>query len=120
MKVKEAEKLLGKWRFKEEVDNRQNYLSILVSIGYKIGQRWASNQNKGDLPSRFEEFYEDGNDDNLSNQRYEMLYEELDPSSIITELPDTLDQELDAPHVSFVFNKPVLFLESPAFLLTTG
>ena len=100
MKEKEAEKLLKKWRFKEEVDNRQNYLSVLISIGYKIGQGWASNQNKGDLLSRFEEFYEDWNDDNLSKIRYEMLYEELDPSSIIAELSDTLDQELDDPRVA--------------------
>jgi len=50
--------------------------------------------------SRFEEFYKDWTNDHLTNQRYKMLCEKLDPASIIAEMSDTLNQALVDPHVA--------------------
>ena len=100
MKEEQIEKLLEKWGAKKELNHKMYPLPILVSLGYKIGQQWASNQKRGDLLSRFEEFYNDWTNDHLTNQRYKMLYEELDPASIIAEMSDTLNQALVDPHVA--------------------
>ena len=90
MKEEQIEKLLEEWGAEEELNHKKYPLPVLVSLGYKIGQQWASNQKKGDLLSRFEEFYNDWTNDKLSNQRYKMLYEELAPASIIAEMSATI------------------------------
>ena len=100
MKEEQIEKLLEKWGAKKELNHKKYPLPVLVSLGYKIGQQWASNQKRDDLLSRFEEFYKDWTNDHLTSQRYKMLYEELDPASIIAEMSDTLNQALVDPHVA--------------------
>jgi len=75
-------------------------IPVLVSLGYKIGHQWASRQKESDLLSRFEEFYSDLINDRLTKQRYHMLYEELDPASIIHEMTDTMNQALEDPKVA--------------------
>lgn len=100
MKEEQIEKLLEKWGAKQELNHKMYPLPVLVSLGYKIGQQWASNQKRGDLLFRFEEFYKDWTNDHLTSQRYKMLYEELDPASIIAEMSDMLNQALVDPHVA--------------------
>ncbi|MBW2319740.1 MAG: hypothetical protein JRF31_02565, partial [Deltaproteobacteria bacterium] len=70
MKEEQIEKLLEKWGAKKELNHKKQPLLVLVSLGFKIGQQWASNQKKDDLISRFEEFYKDWAEDRLTNQRY--------------------------------------------------
>jgi len=100
MKEEQIEKLLEKWGAKKELNHKKHPLPVLVSIGYKIGQQWASNQKREDLLSRFEAFYTDWTNNQLTNRRYNMLYEELAPASIIAEMFDTLNQALVDPHVA--------------------
>ncbi|MGD9106372.1 MAG: hypothetical protein PVJ87_06030 [Desulfobacterales bacterium] len=100
MKEEQIEKLLEKWGAKKELNHKKHPLPALVSIGYKIGQQWASNQKREDLLSRFEEFYKDWANDQLTNQRYKILYQELAPASIIAEMSDMLSQALVDPHVA--------------------
>jgi phage gp29-like protein len=100
MKEEQIEKLLEKWGAKKELNHKKHTLPALVSIGYKIGQQWASNQKREDLLSRFEEFYKDWANDQLTNQRYKILYQELAPASIIAEMSDMLSQALVDPHVA--------------------
>ena len=100
MKEEQIEKLLEKWGAEKELNHKKYPLPVLVSLGYRIGQQWASNQKRGDLLSRFEAFYTDWTNDQLTNQRYKMLYEELDPASIIAEMSDTLNQAVVDPHVA--------------------
>lgn len=100
MKQEQIEKLLEKWGEKKETNHKKHPLPVLVSLGYKIGQQWASNQKRNDLISRFEEFYYDWTNDRLTRQRYKMLYEELDPASVITEMSDTLNQALVDPYIA--------------------
>jgi hypothetical protein len=100
MKEEQIEKLLEKWGANKELNQKKYPLPVLVSLGYKIGQQWASNQKRGDLLSRFEEFYNDWTNNQLTSQRYKMLYEELAPASIIAEMSDTLNQALVDPHVA--------------------
>lgn len=94
------EKLLETWEAKNDPKYKEYPIPVLVALGYKIGRRWAINQNKGDLLSRFEEFYTDLINDRLTKQRYNTLYEELDPASIIAEMPDTISQAIDDPKVA--------------------
>ena len=100
MKEEQIEQFLEKWGAKKEPNHKDYPLPVLVSLGYKIGRQWASNQNRGDLLSRFEEFYNDWTNNHLTSQRYKMLYEELDPASIIAEMSDMLDQALVDPQVA--------------------
>jgi hypothetical protein len=94
------EKLLEAWGAKKDPKYREYPIPVLVSLGYKIGHQWASRQKESDLLSRFEEFYTDWSNDQLTKQRYNMLYEELDPASIIAEMPDTINQAVDDPRVA--------------------
>jgi len=100
MKEEQIEKFLEKWGAEKELNHKKYPLPVLVSIGYRIGKQWASNQKRGDLLSRFEAFYTDWTNNHLTNQRYKMLYEELDPASVIAEMSDILTQALVDPHVA--------------------
>jgi hypothetical protein len=100
MKEEQVEKLLEKWGEIKEANHKKQPLPVLVLLGYKIGRQWASNQKRDDLLSRFEEYYKDWNNDQLTNKRYKMLYEELAPASVIAEMSDTINQALVDPHVA--------------------
>ncbi|MGD2150122.1 MAG: hypothetical protein PVJ20_05630 [Desulfobacterales bacterium] len=100
MKEEQIEKLLEKWGAKKELNHKEQPLLVLVSLGFKIGQQWVSNQKRDDLLFRFEEFYKDWADDRLTHQRYKMLYQELDVGSIIAEMSDTLNRALVDPQVA--------------------
>lgn len=100
MKEEQVEKLLEKWGEKQETNHKKQPLPVLVLLGYKIGQQWASNQKRDDLLSRFEEFYIDWTNDQLTDHRYKMLYEELTPASVIAEMSDTINQALVDPQVA--------------------
>ncbi|MDH4220981.1 MAG: hypothetical protein OEW23_19665 [Candidatus Aminicenantes bacterium] len=100
MKEDLIEKLLEAWGAKKDPKYKEYPIPVLVSLGYKIGHQWASHQKEGDLLSRFEEFYTDWINDQLTKQRYNMLYEELNPASIIAEMPDTINQAVEDPKVA--------------------
>jgi hypothetical protein len=94
------EKLLEAWGSKKDPKYLEYPIPVLVSLGFKIGHQWASRQSWGDLLSRFEEFYTDWVNDQLTKDKYNLLYEELDPASIIAEMPDTINQALENPKVA--------------------
>ena len=94
------EKLLEAWGAKKDPEYQEYPIPVLVSLGYKIGHQWASRQKVGDLLFRFEEFYTDLINDQLTKQRYNILYEELDPASIIAQMPDAMNQALEDPKVA--------------------
>jgi len=75
-------------------------VSILELLGYQIGERWAIEQDEDDLLFRFQPFFEDWMSNDLSTERYEKLYAELDPPLIITQFSDTLDQTLDEQYMA--------------------
>ncbi|MBW2405947.1 MAG: hypothetical protein JRF17_01140 [Deltaproteobacteria bacterium] len=100
MKEDLIEKLLEAWGAKKDPKYMEYPIPVLVSLGYKIGHQWASLQKESDLLYRFEEFYKDLISDQLTKKRYNMLYEELDPASIIADMPDTMNQALDDPKVA--------------------
>ena len=100
MKEDLIEKLLEAWGAKEDSKYKEYPIPVLVSLGYKIGHQWASQQGEGRLLARFEAFYTDLINNRLTKQRYNMLYEELDPASIVSEMPDTMNQALEDPKVA--------------------
>jgi len=102
MKEDIIEKLLETWGANKDSKYKEYPIPVLVSLGYKIGHQWASRQKEGGLISRFEEFYTDLINDQLTKQRYNALYEELDPTSIIAEMPDTMHKALEEPKIAKV------------------
>ncbi|MGD2028401.1 MAG: hypothetical protein PVG86_00580 [Desulfobacterales bacterium] len=100
MKEEQIEKLLEKWGAKKQLNHQKQPLLVLVSLGFKIGQQWANHQKKDDLLFRFEKFYRDWANDQLTHQRYNMLYQELDPVSIIAEMSDTFNRAIVDPQVA--------------------
>ena len=94
------EKLLETWGANKDPKYKECPIPALVSLGYKIGHQWASRHKEGDLISRFEEFYTDLINDQLTKQKYNSLYEELDPASIIAEMPDTMNKALEEPKIA--------------------
>jgi len=102
MKQEQIEKFLEKWGEKKEPDHKSYPLTVLVALGYMIGQQWANNQQRGDLLARFEQFYNDWANDKLTYQRYKMLHEELAPASIVNEMSGVLNRALVDPHIAAV------------------
>ena len=100
MKEEQIEKLLEKWGAEKELNHKKHPLPVLVSLGYRIGQQWASHQKREALLSRFEAFYNDWTNNQLTKQRYNMLYQELNPASVMAEMSDMLNQTLVDPHVA--------------------
>ena len=100
MKEEQIEKLLEKWGAKKQPNHQKQPLLALVSLGFKIGQQWADNQKKDDLLFRFEKFYRDWTNDQLTHQRYNLLYQELNPASIIAEMSDTFNRAIVDPQVA--------------------
>jgi len=94
------EKLLEAWGANKDPKYREYPIPVLVSLGFKTGHQWASKQKRDDLLSRFEEFYTDWANDRLTKERYNLLYEELNPASIIAEMPDTINQAVEDPKVA--------------------
>ncbi|MEJ2655871.1 MAG: hypothetical protein P8012_01585 [Desulfobacterales bacterium] len=94
------EKLLETWGAKEDPKYKEYPIPVLVALGYKIGHQWASRQKAEYLLSRFEEFYTDWINDQLTKQRYNMLYEALDPSSIMAQMPDTMSPAFEDPKIA--------------------
>jgi hypothetical protein len=100
MKEEQIEKILENWGAEKKLNHKKHPLPVLVSLGYRIGQQWASHQKREDLLSRFQAFYNDWTNDNLTSQRYNMLYQELDPASVMAEMSDILNQTLVDPHIA--------------------
>ena len=100
MKEDLIEKLLNTWGAQKDPKYLEYPIPVLVSLGFKIGHQWASGQKEAELLSRFEKFYSEWVDNHLTKQRYNMLCEELDPASIIGEMPDTINQALKSPKVA--------------------
>ena len=100
MKEDLIEKLLNTWGAKKDPKYLEYPTPVLVSLGFKIGHQWASRQKEADLLSRFEKFYSELVDNHLAKQSYNMLCEELDPASLIAEMPDTINQALKNPKVA--------------------
>ena len=112
MKEDLIEKLLEAWGVKKDSEYKEYPIPVVVSLGCKVGHQWASRQKESDLFSRFEEFYTDLINDQLTKQRYNMLYEELDPASIIAEMPDTMNQALEDPKVAAAMLENYLLFEN--------
>ena len=100
MKEEQIEKLLENWGAEKELNHKKHPLPALISLGYRIGQQWASHQKREDLLSRFQAFYNDWTNDHLTKQRYNMLYQELNPASVMAEMSELLNQALVDPHVA--------------------
>ena len=82
----EVKELLATWGFNNEVDQIINYDSIAESEGYKIGYEWAKGQKVDDLLWHFERYCDEWNERRLSTKRFEQLYWDIAPFSIINQM----------------------------------
>jgi hypothetical protein len=83
---KEAEGMVLKWGFVMESEIFDYDRPILESGGHDIGYKWASKQKDQDLKDKFGQYFEDWNNDRLSEEQIELLYYDIDTTSIIAEM----------------------------------
>ena len=83
---KEAEELMQKWGFEEEVAQVKYSKPIYESRGYSLGIKWATEQDPSDLEEKFGEYRKDWDDGRISLERFEILLDEIDLGSIIGEM----------------------------------
>jgi len=90
---KEAEELLVKWGFGEDVNQIKYHLPIIESKGYEIGYEWAKKKGEKYL-SIFFQYYEEWDNEQLSGERLEHLIYDLDPGSVLNEMVEHEDEIL--------------------------
>lgn len=83
---KEAEELVLKWGFAMESEKVSYDRPILESAFYDTGYKWALNQKDQDLIDKFGEYFEDWDNDNLSQGQFEDLQCETDTTAILNEM----------------------------------
>jgi hypothetical protein len=82
---KEAEELVLKWDFVMESEKASYDRPIVESAFYDTGYKWATIQEDQDLIDKFGEYFEDWDNDNLSQEQLEYLYETY-PTAILNEM----------------------------------
>lgn len=110
---KEAEELLLRWGFHEEVEKVDYYRPIVESAGSKIGYNWAKKQD--DL-SNFDEYFNAWNNGTLSDEIFAELLYDLDIHSIVaeettferSEIPDELNSGKSYPGDTH-FDKGIIY-----------
>jgi len=80
---REAEELLVRWDFQEEVEKANYAKAWLEDGGYEIGYKWAAKQS--DL-GKFEEFYDEWEQGKLDEQGWYELFYRANIDSIIAEM----------------------------------
>jgi hypothetical protein len=86
LREKDAEDLLVRWGFEDEIGATKYSTPGWESTGYKIGFQWASRQNAEYLLERFEQYYDEWNEERFSMERLDQLKYEVDAFSILREM----------------------------------
>jgi hypothetical protein len=84
MREKEADYLLSKWGFEEEIKKAKHFRAIAQSIGYKAGYKWAKGKDDDFIFHQFGGFYDEWDDKIISVVRLEELRYIIDIPSILS------------------------------------
>ena len=83
LREKEADDLLYKWGFKEELEKNKHFRKNLQSISYKAGYEWAKGKDDDFIIHQFDEFYDEWNEKIISAERLQELQYIVDIPSIL-------------------------------------
>jgi hypothetical protein len=85
-KDKKVKNLLVDWQFIMDLDRIRPAGPIEKSLGYRIGYEWAKRQKLDDLLWNYKEYFDEWHEERISVERFEQLYIDVAPFSIIEQL----------------------------------
>jgi hypothetical protein len=85
-KDKKIKNLLVDWQFIMDLDRIKPAGSIEKSRGYRIGYEWAKRQKLDDLLWNYKEYFDEWHEERISLERFEQLYIDVAPFSILEQL----------------------------------
>ncbi len=91
---KKVKELLVEWGFVMDLDSIRPAGPIEESKGYQIGYEWAQRQKLDDLLWNYKEYFDEWHEERISPERFEQLYIDVAPFSILEQLAD--DEEKKA------------------------
>jgi hypothetical protein len=81
-----AKDLLVEWQFVMDLDRIRPDGAIEKSRGYRIGYEWAKRQKLDDLLWNYKEYFDEWHEERISVERFEQLYIDVAPFSIIEQI----------------------------------
>ena len=83
---KKVKKLLVEWEFIMDLDRIRPPDPIEESDGYQIGLEWAKQQKLDDLLWNYKEYFDEWYEERISPERFEQLYIDVAPFSILEQM----------------------------------
>ena len=86
----EAEDLLKKWGFEDDLQSALYCKAVVESAGYRVGYEWAKKQDKDYLMQHFGLYFNEWKEKGLgrmTRERFNQLYDQADIPSIMTSIP---------------------------------
>jgi hypothetical protein len=92
-----VKKLLVEWEFIMDLDRIRPPDPIEESDGYQIGLEWAKRQKLDDLLWNYKEYFDEWYEERISPERFEQLYIDVAPFSILEQMDKKGEKEEVAP-----------------------
>ncbi len=84
--AKRVKRLLVEWEFIMDLERIRPSDPIAESDGYKIGMEWAKKQKLDDLLWNYKEYFDEWYEERISPERFEQLYIDVAPFSILEQM----------------------------------
>ncbi len=94
---KKVKRLLVEWEFIMDLDRIRPPDPIEQSDGYQIGLEWAKKQKLDDLLWNYKEYFDEWYEGRISPERFEQLYIDVAPFSILEQMGKKGEGEEAAP-----------------------
>jgi hypothetical protein len=92
LREKEAEELVVEWGLGEESKLVSYNRPILEKIGHKVGCKWAEHQKEWKIDI-LEGYYEEWINGERAGTRYDEVWDEIDPGSVMVEMQELINKE---------------------------
>lgn len=94
---KRVKRLLVEWEFIMDLERIRPPDPIEESDGYQIGLEWAKRQKLDDLLWNYKEYFDEWYEERMSPERFEQLYIDVAPFSILEQMGKKREGEEAAP-----------------------
>jgi hypothetical protein len=101
-----VQNLLVDWEFIMDLDRIRPDGPVEKSRGYRIGYEWAKRQKLDDLLWNYKEYFDEWHEERISLERFEQLYIDVAPFSIIEQM-DIVEND-DGDHAKEIVPQDVL------------
>ena len=95
--TKRVKRLLVEWEFIMDLERIRPPDPIEESDGYKIGMEWAKKQKLDDLLWNYKEYFDEWYEERISPERFEQLYIDVAPFSILEQMGKEREGEDASP-----------------------